>query len=82
MADGVLPAASVFSVERKLLHDVRVDLVERELSPGRALDGHGDEGDVGEWWSLVDLQDSLLPVANNSCQNGEGHGAGVVYGVE
>ena len=52
MADGILPVASVVPVEREILHDVVVDLVQRQLLLRRALDSHGYEGDVGEGGGL------------------------------
>ena len=76
MSDGVLPAAPVLPVEGEVVHDVVVDIVEGELLAGGALDGHGDECDVGEGRPLVDLHE---PVAGGRCAavgRGGGRGGG------
>lgn len=80
VSDGVLPASSVLSVEREVLHYVTVDLVQCQLLALGALDCHGDERDVGVWRPLVHLQQSLV-VADYSCQQRERHCAGVIDGV-
>ena len=43
VADGVLPAGLAALVEREAVGHELVDVAERELAFGRALDGHGDE---------------------------------------
>ena len=82
VADGVLPAAAVVPVEGKVVHDVVVYLVQCQLLLGRALDRHGDEGDVGEWRPLVHLHELLRAVADDSSQQGEGERAGGVDGCQ
>ena len=47
VADGVLPALLVLLEVGEAVHDEGVDLVERHHAGGGALDGHGDERDVG-----------------------------------
>ena len=68
VANGVLPAASVVAVEGEVVHNVVVDLVQRQLPLGRALYGHGDERDVGERRSLVHLHQLLSAVADDARQ--------------
>ena len=89
MPDGVLPAPPVLPVEGEIVHNVVVYVVEGEFFALRALDGHGDEGDVGERRSLVDfhhaalrVHGSLLAVAYDSCKERQRHGAGVVDSVQ
>ena len=72
VANGVLPALLVLLEVRKPSHDEGVDLVERHHAVGRALDGHGDEGDVGVGRLDVGEAPALL---------GERGGAGEVGGV-
>ena len=72
VADGVLPALLVLLEVREASHDEGVDLVERHHAVGRALDGHGDEGDVGVGRLDVGEAPALL---------GERGGAGEVGGV-
>lgn len=47
VAEGVLPALSVLSVERKVVHDELVDLVQRQHLLVRTLNRHGSQGNVG-----------------------------------
>lgn len=47
MADGVLPASLVAAVEREIVGNILVDLVERQPLLRRTLYGHGNEGRVG-----------------------------------
>lgn len=47
MADRVLPALLVFPVVRETIHDELIDTVQGDLLlRRRALNGHGDQGDV------------------------------------
>lgn len=50
MTDAVLPAGPVVAVESKAAHDVAIDTAERGPLPRRALDGHGNQGDVAVGW--------------------------------
>lgn len=47
MANRVLPALGVLLEVGKTLLDEVIDLVESHHASGRALDGHGDESNVG-----------------------------------
>lgn len=49
MADGVLPALLVLSIERKQIHDELIDLRKGEHLLWAVLDRHGYEGDVAVW---------------------------------
>ena len=71
VTNRVLPAASVVAVEGKVVHDIVVDLVQCQLLLRRALDGHGDERDVGEWRSLMHLHKLLPAVADDAGQQRE-----------
>lgn len=81
MADGILPAATVLAVKGKVVHNVIVDLVQRQLLLGGAFDGHGDERDVGERRALVHLH-HLLSLAYDASEQRESQRAGRVYSAE
>lgn len=59
MPNGVLPSPPVLPVEGKVFHDVVVNVVEGKFPSWSALDGHRDESDVGERWSLVHLHEPV-----------------------
>ena len=67
VADGVLPSATVVSVEGEIVHDVVVYLIQCQLLLWGALDRHGDEGDVGKWRSLVNFHQFFSAVAHDAC---------------
>ena len=72
VADGVLPPLLVLLEVGEAAHDEGVDLVQRHHAVVRALDGHGDEGDVGV---------GRLDVGEAAVLLGERGGAGEVVGV-
>ena len=74
VADGVLPALLVLLEVREAGHDEGVDLVERHHAVGRALDGHGDEGDVGVGRLDVGEAPALLGESGGAREVGGVHG--------
>ena len=88
MSDRILPTSSVLSVEGEMFHYVVIDLVESEFLAASTFNRHGDQCDVGEWWPLVNLHQSIVvcsrfsTLAHHSSKKRESQGAGVVYGVQ
>lgn len=81
MPNRVLPATAVLPIEGEILHDIVVDLVQRDLLLRRTLDCHGDERDIGEGRALMHFHDPLS-IADHAGKQRQRHGAGVVDCVQ